>query len=83
MAAGKVLGFIGLGRMGTPMAGRLMDAGHDLAVFDTADAAMAPPLARGARRCASPAGLAPAAAPAGGQTARTQPPSASRMAPCM
>lgn len=61
MAAGKVLGFVGLGRMGVPMASRLMDAGHDLAVFDTAEAAMAPLLARGARRCASPAEVASAA----------------------
>ncbi len=61
MAAGKVLGFVGLGRMGAPMAARLMDAGHDLAVFDTAEAAMAPLLARGARRCASPAEVASAA----------------------
>ncbi len=61
MAAGKVLGFVGLGRMGGPMAGRLMDAGHDLAVFDTSEAAMAPLLAHGARRCASPAEVASAA----------------------
>ncbi len=61
MAAGKVLGFVGLGRMGAPMAARLMDAGHDLAVFDTADAATAPLLARGARRCANPAEVASAA----------------------
>ena len=61
MAAGKVLGFVGLGRMGAPMAGRLMDAGHELAVYDRAEDAMAPLLARGARRCASPAEVASAA----------------------
>ncbi len=61
MAAGKMLGFVGLGRMGAPMAGRLMDAGHELAVYDRAEDAMAPLLARGARRCASPAEVASAA----------------------
>ena len=61
MAAGKVLGFVGIGRMGAPMAGRLMDAGHELAVYDRAEDAMAPLLARGARRCASPAEVASAA----------------------
>ncbi len=61
MAAGKVLGFVGLGRMGAPMAGHLMDAGHELAVYDRAEDAMAPLLARGARRCASPAEVASAA----------------------
>lgn len=61
MTTGKVLGFVGLGRMGGPMAGRLMDAGHDLAVFDTAEAAMAALVARGARRCGSPAEVASAA----------------------
>ncbi|HET7410231.1 MAG TPA: NAD(P)-binding domain-containing protein [Paracoccaceae bacterium] len=53
MASGK-LGFVGLGRMGAPMAGRLMDAGHDLVVFDTNPAALAPLLERGATRAASP-----------------------------
>lgn len=61
MAVGKVLGFVGLGRMGGPMAGRLMDAGHGLAVFDPVESAMAPLLARGARRCGSPAEVASAA----------------------
>ena len=61
MAAGKVLGFVGLGRMGAPLAGRLMDAGHELAVYDRVEDAMAPLLARGARGCASPAEVASAA----------------------
>ncbi|MFI4986093.1 MAG: NAD(P)-dependent oxidoreductase, partial [Alphaproteobacteria bacterium] len=42
------LGFIGVGKMGGPMAGRLIDAGHRLTVFDTSAAAMAPLAARGA-----------------------------------
>ena len=36
------LGFIGVGRMGSPMAGRLIDAGHKLTIFDTNRAATAP-----------------------------------------
>ncbi len=50
---GACLGFIGTGRMGGLMAGRLLDAGHRLAVFDLQDGAVAPLVARGARRCAS------------------------------
>jgi len=42
------LGFIGVGRMGGPMAGRLLDAGHTLTIFDTNPAATAPLAARGA-----------------------------------
>ncbi len=57
----KVLGFVGIGRMGLPMASRLLDAGYQLAIFDTSEAAMAPLLARGARRCASAAEVASAA----------------------
>lgn len=55
------LGFIGVGRMGGPMAGRLLDAGFKLAIYDTNEAAMAPLLARGAERFASPAAVASAA----------------------
>jgi branched-chain amino acid transport system substrate-binding protein len=36
------IGFIGTGRMGGPMAGRLMDAGYALSVYDTQDEATAP-----------------------------------------
>lgn len=52
------LGFIGVGRMGGPMAGRLMDDGFSLTICDTSDAAAAPLVARGARRAASPAEVA-------------------------
>jgi 3-hydroxyisobutyrate dehydrogenase len=34
-----VIGFVGLGNMGGPMATRLLDAGHDLVVFDVASPA--------------------------------------------
>ncbi len=51
-------GFVGVGRMGGPMAGRLRDAGHRLAVFDVSEPAMAPILARGAVKAASPRALA-------------------------
>jgi 3-hydroxyisobutyrate dehydrogenase-like beta-hydroxyacid dehydrogenase len=37
----KNLGFIGLGMMGYPMAGRLHQAGHELTVFDIAQAQVA------------------------------------------
>lgn len=46
-------GFIGVGRMGGPMANRLLDAGHKLTVFDISDAALAPLVARGAIRAGS------------------------------
>lgn len=48
------LGFVGVGRMGGPMANRLLDAGHKLTVFDISEAAMAPLIARGAIRAGSP-----------------------------
>lgn len=56
------LGFVGTGRMGAPMAGRLMDAGHELVVFDTNAAALEPLLTRGAARADSPRAVADAAA---------------------
>src|ERR1700733_9917246 len=55
---GEQLGFVGLGNMGGPMAHRLLDAGHRLAVYDIRDEAMAPLLARGAERAASSAAVA-------------------------
>jgi 3-hydroxyisobutyrate dehydrogenase-like beta-hydroxyacid dehydrogenase len=41
-AGGRRIGVIGTGRMGGPMAGRLLDAGHSLVVFDTNEAAVGP-----------------------------------------
>ena len=55
------LGFIGVGRMGGPMARRLLEAGHGLTIYDTNEAALAPLLERGAERAGSPAQVASAA----------------------
>ena len=33
--AGETIGFIGTGRMGGPMAGRLLDAGYSLCIYDS------------------------------------------------
>jgi 2-hydroxy-3-oxopropionate reductase len=51
-------GFLGIGNMGLPMAGRLLDGGHRLTVFDIREAAMQPLLERQARRATSPKDLA-------------------------
>jgi 3-hydroxyisobutyrate dehydrogenase-like beta-hydroxyacid dehydrogenase len=59
--ADRTVGFVGLGAMGAHMVARLIDAGHDVAVFDTRDEAMAPHVARGARACPSAGALADAA----------------------
>jgi 3-hydroxyisobutyrate dehydrogenase-like beta-hydroxyacid dehydrogenase len=56
----QTLGFVGVGRMGGPMAGRLLDAGHSLVIYDTSAAAMAPLVARGAKSAASAADVASA-----------------------
>ena len=55
------IAFCGLGRMGLPMAGRLLDAGHDVTVWNrTADRA-APLVERGAKQAGSPAEAAASA----------------------
>ena len=51
-------GFVGVGRMGAAMAGRLMDRGDRLTIFDVSEAAMAPLVARGAERASSPRAVA-------------------------
>ena len=56
--AGEALGVIGTGRMGGPMAGRLMDAGYSLVIYDTQSEAMQPLLERGAQQAKSPADVA-------------------------
>ncbi|HEX9325843.1 MAG TPA: NAD(P)-binding domain-containing protein, partial [Reyranella sp.] len=43
-----LLGFVGVGRMGGPMANRLLDAGYRLCVYDVSDEATRPLVARGA-----------------------------------
>jgi 3-hydroxyisobutyrate dehydrogenase-like beta-hydroxyacid dehydrogenase len=52
------VGFVGLGRMGQGMARRLLDAGHELKVFDQFAAQAAPLTAAGAHAAASIAELA-------------------------
>jgi 3-hydroxyisobutyrate dehydrogenase-like beta-hydroxyacid dehydrogenase len=49
------IGFIGLGKMGQPMARRLIEAGHSLVIYDTRNDAVAPLIALGARVASSPA----------------------------
>lgn len=51
-------GFLGVGNMGLPMAGKLLDGGHRLTVYDIRETAMQPLLDRQARRAASPRDLA-------------------------
>jgi 3-hydroxyisobutyrate dehydrogenase-like beta-hydroxyacid dehydrogenase len=58
MSADMTIGFVGLGAMGQHMATRLLDAGHELAVFDTRPEAVEPHAARGARACESAAAVA-------------------------
>jgi 3-hydroxyisobutyrate dehydrogenase-like beta-hydroxyacid dehydrogenase len=55
------IGFVGVGRMGGRMAGRLLQAGYGLTIHDTTDAAAEPLVALGARRVDSPAAVASAA----------------------
>lgn len=59
--SGQLLGFVGVGRMGGPMANRLLDAGYTLCVFDTSAEATAPLAARGATVAASAAEVGSAA----------------------
>jgi 3-hydroxyisobutyrate dehydrogenase-like beta-hydroxyacid dehydrogenase len=53
-----LLGFVGVGRMGGPMASRLLEAGYRLCIYDVSDEATAPLVARGAELAASPAEVA-------------------------
>ncbi|CAM3717774.1 putative 3-hydroxyisobutyrate dehydrogenase, mitochondrial [Pseudomonas reidholzensis] len=52
------IGFIGLGNMGAPMALNLLNAGHQLTVFDLSAAALATLVDAGATPAASPAAIA-------------------------
>ncbi|MFZ5779201.1 MAG: NAD(P)-dependent oxidoreductase [Pseudomonadota bacterium] len=56
-----LLGFVGVGQMGGPMANRLLDAGYRLCIHDLSDEATAPLVARGAELAGSPAEVASAA----------------------
>jgi 3-hydroxyisobutyrate dehydrogenase-like beta-hydroxyacid dehydrogenase len=53
-----LVGFVGVGRMGGPMANRLLDAGYRLCVYDVSEEATKPLVARGAELAASPAEVA-------------------------
>lgn len=55
------IGFVGVGRMGGPMASHLLAAGHDLVVFDLDQSALADAGAKGAWPAASAAEVASAA----------------------
>lgn len=55
------LGFVGVGRMGGPMAARLLGAGHSLCVCDADPEAVRPLVERGARAASTPAEVASAA----------------------
>jgi 2-hydroxy-3-oxopropionate reductase len=52
------IGCLGLGNMGQPMAGKLLDGGHELWVYDVREEAMLPLLERQARRATSAKELA-------------------------
>src|ERR1700712_5225701 len=52
------LGWIGTGLMGAPMAGHLLAAGHDLAVFNRTRSRADGLVEAGATWCASPAAVA-------------------------
>jgi 3-hydroxyisobutyrate dehydrogenase len=52
------IGWIGAGRMGVQLAGRLVDAGHDVAIFNRTKAKSAPVVAKGAVAVDTPAELA-------------------------
>ena len=52
------IGFIGIGRMGSLMAGRLLSEGHRLVINDVERAACLPLVERGAVLCSSPAEVA-------------------------
>ena len=54
LLARPLVAWIGLGRIGAPMAERLIAAGHDLAVFDVVDDAMDALVCLGARAARSP-----------------------------
>ncbi|HEX8771181.1 MAG TPA: NAD(P)-dependent oxidoreductase [Acidimicrobiales bacterium] len=55
------LAFLGLGQMGARMASRLLDAGHDVAVWNRTEGRTDDLVQRGARRATSPADAAAAA----------------------
>jgi 3-hydroxyisobutyrate dehydrogenase-like beta-hydroxyacid dehydrogenase len=61
MAVKQELGFIGVGQMGIHMAGRLLEAGYGVTIYDINETAVARLVQRGARRAETPAAVASAA----------------------
>ena len=55
LASVDMIAFLGLGRMGTPMAGRLLTAGHEVTVWNRTPARAEPLAAAGAMVAATPA----------------------------
>lgn len=60
MTARPSIGFVGLGVMGAPMAGRLLDAGYELTAYNRSSAALDRLVERGARRATNAAQVASA-----------------------
>ena len=60
MSGKQDLGFVGVGRMGIHMAGRLLEAGYGVTVFDLNETNVARLVQRGAKRAATPAEVASA-----------------------
>jgi 3-hydroxyisobutyrate dehydrogenase-like beta-hydroxyacid dehydrogenase len=56
--SGETIGFIGVGRMGQPMAARLLAAGHKLVAYDVQGQALSAIAAKGAETAKSPAEVA-------------------------
>lgn len=56
--SGRTIGFIGVGRMGLPMASRLLAAGHRVVAFDIQGQALSAIAGKGAETAASPAEVA-------------------------
>src|SRR6266446_405601 len=54
----RTIGFIGVGRMGLPMASRLIAAGHRLVAYDVQGQALSAIAGKGAETAASPADVA-------------------------
>src|SRR5690348_13729828 len=59
--AGLKAGFVGVGKMGAPMAARLLKAGYDVTVYDPAAASVAALVALGAKAASSPRAVGDAA----------------------
>lgn len=56
--SGETIGFIGIGRMGLPMASRLVAAGYAIVAYDVQGQALSAITAKGAEKAASPAEVA-------------------------